>query len=79
MNPHAEAESSEPLPEGWSRPKPEHLPEPTFWPAALSFGATFLVWGFVTSIIITLVGVVVFGASLAGWIADIRHERNKRA
>jgi len=53
------------------------LPEPTVWPAALALGITFLVWGLVTSLIITGAGGLLFAAALAGWIRDIRHARAK--
>jgi hypothetical protein len=43
----------------------------------LALGITFLVWGLVTSLIITGVGVALFAVALAGWIRDIRHERRK--
>ncbi len=59
---------------GWTVPHPEELPRPTFWPASLAFAVTFLLWGIVTSPIITVVGGILFGVSLAGWIGDIRHE-----
>ena len=53
---------------------PEPLPRPTFWPGALAFAVTFLLWGIVSSPYITGVGVLLFAVSLAGWIGDIRHE-----
>jgi hypothetical protein len=62
----------------WTVLPPEKLPGPTVWPAALALGITFLIWGLVTSLIITGVGVFLFVVALAGWIQDIRHERNKR-
>jgi len=65
------------LPPGWNVPRPAELPEPCVWPIALALGLTFLVWGLVTSLIITGVGVVLFAVALAGWIRDIRHERRK--
>jgi hypothetical protein len=43
----------------------------------LALAITFLVWGLVTSIIITAVGGALFAGALAGWIRDIRHERNR--
>jgi hypothetical protein len=58
--------------------QPQKLPAPTIWPAALALGITFLVWGLVTSLVITGVGVLLFAIALAGWIRDIRHERNQR-
>jgi hypothetical protein len=52
----------------------EPLPKPTFWPATLAFAVTFLLWGIVTTPMITAVGVALLALSLAGWIGDIRHE-----
>ncbi len=63
------------LPEGWSLPEPQHMPRPTWAPAEVSFGATFMLWGIVTSIFITAVGTVVFIWGIARWIGDIRNER----
>lgn len=60
---------------GWSQPKPERLPEPTAWPVALALGVTLILWGLVSSLVITSIGLVLFVAALAGWVADIRHER----
>jgi hypothetical protein len=64
-------------PPGWNVPQPAELPEPCVWPVTLALGITFLVWGLVTSLIITGVGVALFAVALAGWIRDIRHERRK--
>ena len=63
------------LAEGWHTPKPERLPKPTYWPAALAFGVTLLAWGPVTSWIVATVGFIVCAISLAGWIGDLRYER----
>jgi hypothetical protein len=74
-------ETSKPTPPesytGWTVLPPENLPEPGIWPATLALAITFLVWGLVTSLIITGVGLALFAAALAGWIRDIRHERAK--
>ena len=59
----------EPLPHG-------HLPCPTYLPAGLAMGTTFLFWGLITSWVIFLVGAALFIAALAGWITEIRHGRN---
>ena len=60
---------------GWSRPKPEHVPHPTYWPAVLALGVTFLVWGLITSYVISAVGLVLFALALGGWIWEMRHGR----
>lgn len=70
-NGHHHHEPEDPMPEGWSRPLPEHYPQPTYWPAVMGLGITFLFWGVVTSYLITLVGLVLFGISLAGWIGEL--------
>jgi hypothetical protein len=55
----------------------EHLPRPTYFPAGLAMGITFLFWGLITSWVVFVVGVALFIASLAGWITEIRHERKR--
>jgi hypothetical protein len=75
-------ENSNPAPSesqsDWTVLPPKKLPEPTVWPAMLALAITFLVWGLVTSLIITGIGLALFAISMAGWIRDIRHERNQR-
>lgn len=65
------------LPPGWNRAQPEHLPEPTQWPPALALAVTLVFWGLVSSFIITGIGLLLFGFSMAGWIRAIRHEREQ--
>ncbi len=59
----------------WSDARPEIIPHPTAWPAGMAFGTTLFIWGFVTSIVLVLVGLTVMAVSLVGWIGEIRHER----
>ena len=54
------------------------LPHPTYFPAGLAMGTAFLFWGLITSWVVFVVGLVLFAASLAGWITEIRHERKHR-
>ena len=61
---------------GWSAPQPEKLPRPTFAPAGIAFGATLLLWGLLTSYLVSIVGLLVFAASLFLWIREILHERS---
>jgi hypothetical protein len=61
------------LPPGWSRPKPEHIPRPTYWPAVMAVGVTFMFWGVVTSFAVSVVGLLLFIIALAGWIGDMLH------
>lgn len=60
--------------ENWSSPQPATLPAPTYWPAVLALGTTMLLWGIVTSWIISAVGLGLAALALAGWIGDIRRE-----
>ncbi len=77
MDPDAAQSIPPELPPGWNVSRPEKLPEPSIWPATLALSITFLVWGLVTSLIITGVGLGLFAVALAGWIRDLRHERAK--
>ena len=61
----------EPLPE-------QPLAHPTYFPAGLAMGTAFLFWGLITSWVVLVVGLVLFAASLAGWITEIRYERKHR-
>src|SRR5580765_8122248 len=60
--------------EGWNTPVPERLPAPTYWPVVMSLGIAFVMWGIVTTVLISAVGLVLFVVALVGWIGDIRHE-----
>jgi hypothetical protein len=62
----------------WESLPSERLPRPTYFPAGLAMGTTFIFWGLITSLIILLVGIGLFVAALAGWITEIRHERKQR-
>jgi hypothetical protein len=62
------------VPEGWTRLPLEHLPSPTFWPAGLALGITFIFWSLITSWVVLVIGIALFAASLAGWISDLLHE-----
>lgn len=50
------------------------LPQPTYWPAVLAFGITLVAWGFVTSVFISLAGLLVIFLAIGGWIGDLLHE-----
>jgi hypothetical protein len=60
---------------GTSKPKPETLPEPTYWPAVLAVGVTLLAWGVVTSTLLSLLGLGISIVAVIKWIGDIRHEQ----
>jgi hypothetical protein len=70
-------ERSNPHPD-WEPLPDEPLPHPTYFPAGLAMGTAFLFWGLITSWVVLVVGLVLFAASLAGWITEIRYERKHR-
>ncbi|MGO8994513.1 MAG: hypothetical protein ACLQVI_14435 [Polyangiaceae bacterium] len=59
----------------WNKAKPDVIPRPTYWPAAMAFGLTLLLWGLVTSPVVLGVGFSVIVVSLIGWIGEMRHEQ----
>lgn len=58
----------------WSRPRPEIIPRPTWWPAAMAFGITFLLWGLITSPVVLGAGCLTVAVSLVGWIGELGHD-----
>jgi len=64
---------SAPLQAGWKRPLPDRLPPPTYWPAMLAFGVMLALLGPVTNLAVTVVGLLLAGAALVGWIGEIIH------
>jgi len=72
--PNEQSQDAESVPPGWQILPETSLPRPTYFPAGLAMGAAFLFWGLITTWVVVLVGLVLFLASLAGWITEIRHE-----
>ncbi len=54
---------------------PQEIPEPTYWPITLAFGSLFLFWGLITTPIISVVGLLISGLAIAGWIIELNHEK----
>lgn len=54
--------------------EPQEVPESSLWPIATALGTFFIFWGFIASPIISLIGVIVLGISIAGWIQDMNYE-----
>ncbi len=61
-------------PPGWGAARPERLAQPTYWPAVLALAIAFVLWGAVTSLVISGVGLLLAVIGLAGWIGELRHE-----
>lgn len=62
------------IPHGWSRPRPEHLPRPSSWPALFALGVTLFAWGVVTSPVLLLFGGALLAFALGHWIGELLHE-----
>ncbi|HEX7366373.1 MAG TPA: hypothetical protein VF273_04710 [Pelobium sp.] len=58
--------------------KPQKLPEPTYWPFFLAIGLVFLMWGIVTTWLISLAGFIVIVYTLVKWINILRNEGRGR-
>ena len=54
----------------WHKPLPERLPQPSFAPAVMAAGLTCLLWGVVTSWIVSAIGLVATAVAVALWIGD---------
>jgi hypothetical protein len=73
-SPPADAQKSD-LPPGWHVAQPEKLPRPTYWPAVMALGITFVFWGIVTTLAISAVGFSLTALALSGWIGELRNEQ----
>lgn len=73
MSAETPEKESPPSRDDWSVPLPAEIPRPTYAPAAMAFGLTFFLWGFVTSPVVLAAGLVVTVAALVSWIAEMRH------
>jgi hypothetical protein len=72
--PDEQSQSAESVPPGWQRLPDTPLPRPTYFPAGVAMGAAFVFWGLITTWVVLVVGIALFVAALAGWIAELRHE-----
>jgi hypothetical protein len=48
-----------------------HLPSPTIWPFVLGSGVALLLFGLLTSYLLSVLGVVLVALALAGWIGEL--------
>lgn len=66
-----QAQAQGDLPPGWSRPRPEKLPRPTYAPAVMAAGITLGLAGIVTNWIVSLVGLGLLAVALIVWIGAL--------
>ncbi len=52
------------------------LPEGSVWPVVLAAGISLLLFGVVTSLSFSVVGAVLIGGALKGWMGDLLHGRD---
>ena len=50
-----------------------HLPSPSLWPFVMGGGVTLLAFGIATSLLYSVLGLVLIGWGLSGWIEDMLH------
>ena len=58
---------------GWSTPLPEKTPPPTYAPAFLALGITFLLFGVVSSYVFSAAGFVLMVVSISKWVGELLH------
>jgi hypothetical protein len=56
----------------WSKPRPEQLPRPSYAPPLMALGLMCLLWGAVTTWIISVIGIVLLGVASVSWIRSSR-------
>lgn len=56
-----------------------HLPSPSYWPIILAFGMTLIAAGAVSSVIVSLVGVVLLLVAIVGWTWENRDAEEEDA
>jgi hypothetical protein len=52
----------------WPKPRPERLPEPSYAPPLMAVGLMCLLWGAVTTRIVSIAGAVLISISAVNWI-----------
>ena len=55
-------------------PEDIHLPPNSYWPIVLAFGLVILISGFVFSIALTSIGVIITLTAAIGWVIEPGYE-----
>lgn len=77
MSQHEHKELEKSSRPGWVILPEDHLPKPTYWPAAFGLGITLFFWSFVTSWVVFVIGVILMTISMTGWIRAIIDEKRQ--
>ncbi|HLH41866.1 MAG TPA: hypothetical protein VKV74_02680 [Bryobacteraceae bacterium] len=56
-----------------TRPLPERVARPTYWPPLLALAMTLALLGPVTAPLVGFAGLIFSAVALAGWIGDLLH------
>lgn len=57
--------------EAWAVPKPDSIPQRTYWPAMLALGIVFVCFGIVAEYVFVLVGMVLMIWSIGHWVGEL--------
>lgn len=60
--------------QNWTKLRDQKIARATYCPAVVAIGIVCLLWGLVTTLLISLLGSVLLSAGLAVWIGELRHE-----
>jgi hypothetical protein len=74
-NPGDQIPSGTNIYEEWVKPMPEETPPPTFWPISLAMSIIFILWGIISTWVISVVGLILFSISIRGWVKDLLNEQ----
>lgn len=69
------ASAAAPANELWTKPRPQTIPRPTYAPAVVALAIVCLLWGLLTTYLISLLGLALLAVGLVNWIGGYRHER----
>jgi hypothetical protein len=58
-----------------SAPRPERLPAPTYTPAIVGLALVLVAWGAVTTLAISVLGLLLLAIGIGGWIMELRRDR----
>jgi cytochrome c oxidase subunit 1 len=51
-----------------------HIPAPSFWPIVLAGGLVLMAVGMVSTLVVSIVGVIVLFVAVAGWAMENRSQ-----
>ena len=57
-----------------TKPRPQSVPRPTFAPAVVALAVVCLLWGLLTTYLLSLLGLALLAVGLVIWIGGYRHE-----